>query len=430
MPGPLYRPGTRPAPLLRRSFGALSVQPVGGRAPAVLTIPFSWISSPIARKPTIAITKAQIGQDGGATAYSSATAAQVLQYGVNTAQVTLDTACDADPQNLAAQLTTYEAVPRPRQPTLTFDLFDLRWATDANALTILGVDLAQRIRITGAPVGTPLGATEFTVEGIKHVIGVEQRTVTWSTAALIGTTTPGGLRVPGLPGSNATTPDAAPLDVIGDLDLRADLTPYVWADGSFKTVVAKWNQDAVNQRSYLLQITDVGALQLGWSNDGTAVLAASSTVSVPATSGRLTIRATLDVDNGAAGRTITFYTAASIAGPWTQLGAAVVQAGVTSIFNGNASGQVSGHSLALPAAADVAPYTVHSIEIRDGINGTVVANPVFWRDAPPGARSFTDTAGRAWTVNGIAQLVDGTVAPGPWFRWDTSTWGGTDLRPF
>jgi len=189
MPGPLYRPGTRPAPLLRRSFGALSVQPVSGRAPSVLAIPFSWISSPIGRKPTIAITKAQIGQDGGATAYSSATAAQVLQYGVNTAQVTLDTACDADPQNLAAQLTTYEAVPRPRQPTLTFDLFDLRWATDANALTILGVELAQRIRITEAPASTPPGALNFIVEGIRHVIGVEQRTVTWSTSALIGTTT-------------------------------------------------------------------------------------------------------------------------------------------------------------------------------------------------------------------------------------------------
>lgn len=162
---------------------------VGGLAPAFVTIPFDWISTPIIRKPTTAITKAQIGMTDGPTAYSSATTAQVRQYGVNTAQVTLTTDCDADPQNLATFLTTFEAVPRPRQPTLTFDCFDARWATEANILLILGVGLAQRVRITGAPPGTPPGAVNFTVEGIRHVIHVEQRTVTWATAAIIGTTT-------------------------------------------------------------------------------------------------------------------------------------------------------------------------------------------------------------------------------------------------
>jgi hypothetical protein len=163
------------------------VAPNGGLPLPPVLIPYSWIATPLTRKPTTAITKAQISQRGGATAYSSATAALVRQYGVNLAEATLDTACDADPQNLATFLTTYQAVPRPRQPTLTFNLFAPR--TDAECLIILSVKIGQRVRIVGAPARTPPGALNFTIEGIRHVIAVDKRTVTWSTAALIGATT-------------------------------------------------------------------------------------------------------------------------------------------------------------------------------------------------------------------------------------------------
>lgn len=159
---------------------------VGGIPPAVVEIPYSWIATPLSRKPTVAVTKAQITQAGGATAYSSASDALVRQYGVNTATVTLDSPVDADAANLATMLTTYQAVPRPRQPTLTLNLLA---RTDAECLVILSVTLAQRVRITDAPAGTPPGASNFTVEGIAHVMAVDQRTVTWATAALIGTTT-------------------------------------------------------------------------------------------------------------------------------------------------------------------------------------------------------------------------------------------------
>jgi hypothetical protein len=144
----------------------------------------------LSRKPTTAITKAQVTQDGGVTAYASALAATVRRYGVNTARVTLSTAVDADAQNLATMVTTYQAVPRPRQPTLELNLMS---RTDAECLVILGVQLAQRVRVIGAPAGTPPGAVNFVVEGIAHRLGVDDRVVTWATAALIGatTTTPG-----------------------------------------------------------------------------------------------------------------------------------------------------------------------------------------------------------------------------------------------
>jgi len=71
--------------------------------------------------------------------------------------------------------------------------------------------------------------------------------------------------------------------------------------------------------------------------------------------------------------------------------------------------------------------TVYAVEVRNGIDGTVVANPNF-SGQKPGATSFTDTAGRPWTLNGSALIT--ALAPGPWFRIDQSVIGGTDAIPF
>lgn len=213
-----------------------------------------------------------------------------------------------------------------------------------------------------------------------------------------------GLAVAGQLGSNATTPDNAALDIVGDIDIRADVTMDHWADGSFKTVVSKWNENGVNQRSYLLQVNEIGGLQFVWSSDGTNLFVTNSTVPTGMVSGRLAVRATMDVDNGASGRTITFYTAPTSAGPYVQLGAQVIQAGVTSIFNSTTQGEVSGHSGS--AGPDALPYTVYNVQILNGIAGTQVANPDFAAQAP-GTTSFTDAAGRVWTINGNAAIVAG-----------------------
>jgi len=184
VPGPLYSPAERPR---HRAWGSTSTTgAIGGLPSPVLEIPYFWVSDPIVRKPTTAITKAQVSQAGGTNYNSSASAALVRQFGANSASVSLSNASDADQQNLATFLTTYQATPRPRQPLLTLNLFS---RTEAESSLILAVGLAARIRIIGAPTATPPGALNFTVQGIRHSMGVEARTVTWATAALIGTTT-------------------------------------------------------------------------------------------------------------------------------------------------------------------------------------------------------------------------------------------------
>lgn len=215
-----------------------------------------------------------------------------------------------------------------------------------------------------------------------------------------------GLYLPGVPGASATTPDSIFLDIVGDIDLRADITPADWTPAASSALVAKWSVAA--SLSYLFTLEADGTLLLTWSANGTATLTAASTVPVPVTSGRQAVRVTLDVDNGAAGKTVTFYTAPTLSGTWTQLGAAVTTAGTTSIFSGTSIGEIGTHT-----SSSTAPFSgiVHAVEVRNGIGGTAGANPDFSAQ-PTGTRSFVDPAGRTWTINGLASIVGGVSGPG------------------
>ncbi|MER8219687.1 hypothetical protein ABTZ58_03635 [Streptomyces sp. NPDC094143] len=204
-------------------------------------------------------------------------------------------------------------------------------------------------------------------------------------------------------GGDASTPDVAALDITGDIDVRVDLTLLNWLQplpgttGIFD-LFAKYSGSG---RSWLLGTLNDTVL-FRWSQDGTNILNAQSVpLPIPA-SGRLALRATLDVDNGAGGRTITFYTAPTMAGPWTQLGSPVVQAGTTSIANTTAPLKVGD---ATDFVYTEALGRVHKAEVRNGINGPLVAAPDFTAQAP-GVTSFVDSAGRTWTVNGGASITN------------------------
>lgn len=208
-----------------------------------------------------------------------------------------------------------------------------------------------------------------------------------------------GLSLPGTAGSGASTPDNAVLDITGDISLRAEVSPTSWASASYQAVIAKWNATG-NQLAYRLAISPTGGIQIAWSPDGTtgAALGMESAVAA-ASSGRLAIRADLDVNNGAAGRTATFYTAPSLAGPWTLLDTQIT-AGVTSIFSSTAIVEVGINTsgVAVPFAG-----VIHAAAIHNSA-GTVVANPNFTIQQNHDT-SFVDDAGRTWTVNPYAIIL-------------------------
>lgn len=205
------------------------------------------------------------------------------------------------------------------------------------------------------------------------------------------------LVLPGTSGAYASTPDHASLDIVGDLDLRADLAMADWTPAAFSALIAK--SASTGQRSYQLGVTSGGRLEFRWYTDGEATtFTAQSTVAPTVADGaRLAVRVTFDVDNGAGGRTVTFYTAPSITGPWTQLGSPVTSAGVTSIFAGTSPleiGSLNG------GTGNRLTGTVYAAEVRNGIGGIVAADPTFGRATA--TITFADGTGKTWTRNGTA----------------------------
>lgn len=245
---------------------------------------------------------------------------------------------------------------------------------------------------------------------------------------LIGRNTPLRVRTPGVgdgtylvvPGE-LSTPDTAVLDITGDIDIRAELTLDDWTVAG--SIALKYTAGG-NQRSWAMWINSLGRPHLRWTTDGTGGTihdVAAAATPIVAAGGRLAVRATLDVDNGAAGHTVTFYTSPTIDGTWTQLGGPIATAGVTSIFSSTAPLIVGNNGqITLPNPVG----RVHAFELRSGIGGTVVADPVA-SEQDSGVTSFTDSTGRVWTVGAGAYLTNpdvrfvGEVSAWP-PRWDPS----------
>lgn len=211
----------------------------------------------------------------------------------------------------------------------------------------------------------------------------------------------------GLDGAYASTTSVP--SITGDIDIRVDIEPLSWRPAEVVGLARKYVTTG-DQRAWLWHLNPAGTMTFYWSPDGT--LASRITVisaAVPSTPGRLALRVTLDVNNGAGGNTVTFYTAPTLGGSWTQLGSAVVTAGVTSIVAGTAPVEVGRTH---PEGITTAPLEgrVYAFQMRSGIGGTVAANPDFTAQNPAaGPLTFTDSATRVWSLSDSAFIDDLSV---------------------
>jgi hypothetical protein len=244
----------------------------------------------------------------------------------------------------------------------------------------------------------------------------------------IGRNTPMQITVPGPsylsldgdPANFASTPDASALDITGDIDIRIEATIDWYAADLVQNLIGKWIP-ATNQRSFLFQLAN-GSAVFRWSADGATSFFLSTPL--PALPPRAALRVTFDANNGAGGFTGHLYWAPSIDGPWTQFDANdLISTPTASIFNSTSPLAITPNSPAVTPPWLPPDGRIHRAEVRNGINGTVVANPDFTAQTP-GTSSFTDAADRAWTLTG-ASISDRwtrltTEVPRWPQAWDTS----------
>ncbi|MFD4320104.1 hypothetical protein [Streptomyces sp. NPDC058548] len=198
-----------------------------------------------------------------------------------------------------------------------------------------------------------------------------------------------------------STPDHASLGVAGDLDVRVDVAPTSW---SLPAALVSRARTTGSQISYLLCLAQNRVPQLLWSPNGTFASRrwVAATAPVPAYHGqRIVLRATLDIDNGAGGCTIRFLYARRLDSPlWLPIGDPVTLSGTTTIFDGTAPLDVGKSDLSLtPDGFSGLPSVsgrIHAVQVYDGAALKVDMRPE--KQALPGAGSFTDGAGRVWTL--------------------------------
>lgn len=218
-------------------------------------------------------------------------------------------------------------------------------------------------------------------------------------------------------GSRATTPDHASLDITGDIDLRFCAFFYDPA-GHFKMVITKGDvTDDVTAAFYFgkggSQPGDEYKLIFDWRPASqTETFIASNTglvVSVPRW-----YRFTLDVDNGSSQKVGTFYYSdeaidtdpATVT--WTQYSQHTV-GGVTNIQSSNDDLWLGDD---FNEAGEEFDGRLYYAEVRNGIAGTIVANPDFRTDCQQDTSTqLTDDQGRVWTVNSPATWVSPLACP-------------------
>jgi hypothetical protein len=226
-------------------------------------------------------------------------------------------------------------------------------------------------------------------------------------------TDPGYLDFPGSAGNSASVPDAAALDITGDITLIADVALDDWSPSATQLIMGKWQVGG--QLSYKLEVSTAGAVVLSWTTAGATAITATSTalLSSLAAGERRALRADLDVTNGA-NRVATIWTAPTYAGPWTQLGSTITST-ITSIFASSSMFQMGLGSGGFFAGK------LYYAQVRNGMSNTATpgGTAVLTVDpnviSTPEAMNFNALTGQVVTINrsGVNDTVVG-VGPSMW----------------
>ncbi len=224
-------------------------------------------------------------------------------------------------------------------------------------------------------------------------------------------TTEGGRKgawLPGGLGNYWSSAHRSADNISGDIDIRLRIDPDRWSDSTpsniFQYLVGIWGDATANTAQWILGLNGPGQLSLQWSTDGAFLGGASIFLRSLAALRPVWIGVTLDANNGSGGHTARLYRYDSDSPPadittWTLVETST-GAGTVTMATGASSPIRIG---TLHAGVEATRGKVYNVQVRNGINGTVVANADFTAQAL-GATSFNDSTGRTWTRSGTATI--------------------------
>lgn len=220
-------------------------------------------------------------------------------------------------------------------------------------------------------------------------------------------------------GKWATVADYSRLDIVSDIYIAVRVSLDNWASGASQTLVSKYGTTA-GTCSYALEVSATGELKLTHSSDGTTAKVDTSTATLPAmglVNGQTYwLLASLDVDNGATGRTCKFYwaydqdTPPCGDNPWQQLGSNVTTAGITSIYSSTTNLYVGrlGNDTNRAIGYFYRCFISNALPIVHTNSGPWPQVDIDFTSVPAASTSFTETQGATVSVTGdIVTLPSG-----------------------
>lgn len=210
----------------------------------------------------------------------------------------------------------------------------------------------------------------------------------------------------------ADTPDTATVSITGDIDIRVQAMLSDWTP-SVGAIVAAKDDGSANREWHLVVNTD-GTLLFRWWDSGGTLRACSSNAMGLADGLIKWVRVTLDVDNGASGHTVVFYTSDD-GSTWVTNATTNAGAFTTSIRDQSAKVSVGADSGG--AGGSGVTGGIYYAEVRNGIGGTVAAE---FRPATDGADAGTTMVagtGETWTMRGTQSIAAQSTAATVYAAW-------------
>jgi hypothetical protein len=231
---------------------------------------------------------------------------------------------------------------------------------------------------------------------------------------------------------NLQVADSAATSIVGDIDVRAKIDLNGARFSAQSAICAKYG--AAGQRSWRLESDTSGKLFFEWTADGTTTISGLSTSAISSAlwavgAGAFWARVTLDVDNGAAGYDLKFYTSTD-GTTWSQVGTTIVGGTTTSIFDSTTSTQLIGRGGGSLAQQNH-NISFYELEVYGSLDGTsrvidIDVGAANKRDVDSAVSSstFYDDLGNLVT---IAQNDNGTLEGSPRFALFNSSHPGAQI---
>lgn len=196
-----------------------------------------------------------------------------------------------------------------------------------------------------------------------------------------------------------------------DLDVRVKCSRPVWASGGgtgTQTLISRWDT-AAGAKSWYVWLDGTGKVNYNWSADGTANTGTVASSVGVGSAGFVDgqpgwIRVTHDLDNGASGNTVQFFTSTDGV-TWTQLGTDRVTAGATSLGPSTTDIRLASSSY---TASNFFTGRLYWVEYRPGTLGAV--NPSIIPPLPDDYDQTTTASSVQFGGAPVLMLLNGSIS--------------------